>query len=82
LRDLLKGMKIGEGSFYNTFKTKKNAYLECLKHYNHRSPFQFRIKPHTAAIHLGQDKIRRHVAGMEGMTHSWRCLQVPPWRRP
>jgi TetR/AcrR family transcriptional repressor of nem operon len=34
LRDLLKGMKIGEGSFYNTFKSKKNAYLECLKHYN------------------------------------------------
>ena len=34
LRDLLKGMKIWEGSFYNTFKSKKNAYLECLKHYN------------------------------------------------
>jgi TetR/AcrR family transcriptional repressor of nem operon len=34
LRDLLKGMKIGEGSFYNTLKSKKNAYLECLKHYN------------------------------------------------
>ena len=34
LRDLLKKMKIGEGSFYNTLKSKKNAYLECLKHYN------------------------------------------------
>jgi TetR/AcrR family transcriptional repressor of nem operon len=34
LRDLLKVMKIGEGSFYNTLKSKKNAYLECLKHYN------------------------------------------------
>jgi TetR/AcrR family transcriptional repressor of nem operon len=34
LRDLLKKMKIGEGSFYNTFKSKKNTYLECLKHYN------------------------------------------------
>jgi len=34
LRDLLKEMKIGEGSFYNTFKSKKNTYLECLKHYN------------------------------------------------
>ena len=34
LRDLLKKMRIGEGSFYNTLKSKKNAYLECLKHYN------------------------------------------------
>lgn len=34
LRDLLKEMGIGEGSFYNTLKSKKNAYLECLKHYN------------------------------------------------
>ena len=34
LRDLLKAMGIGEGSFYNTLKSKKNAYLECLKHYN------------------------------------------------
>jgi TetR/AcrR family transcriptional regulator, transcriptional repressor for nem operon len=34
LRDLLKKMNIGDGSFYNTFKSKKNAYLECLKHYN------------------------------------------------
>ena len=33
LRDLLKEMKIGEGSFYNTVKSKKNCYLECLKHY-------------------------------------------------
>jgi len=33
LRDLLKAMKIGEGSFYNTVKSKKNLYLECLKHY-------------------------------------------------
>ena len=32
LRDLLKAMKIGEGSFYNTLKSKKNLYLECLKH--------------------------------------------------
>ena len=23
-----------EGSFYNTLKSKKNAFLECLKHYN------------------------------------------------
>ena len=34
LRDLLKAMGIGEGSFYNTLKSKKHAYLECLKHYN------------------------------------------------
>ena len=33
LRDLLKAMKIGEGSFYNTLKSKKNLYLQCLKHY-------------------------------------------------
>jgi TetR/AcrR family transcriptional repressor of nem operon len=34
LRDLLKAMGIGEGSFYNTFKSKKNAYFESLKHYD------------------------------------------------
>jgi TetR/AcrR family transcriptional regulator, transcriptional repressor for nem operon len=34
LRDLLQTMGIGEGSFYNTWKSKKNAYLECLKLYN------------------------------------------------
>jgi TetR/AcrR family transcriptional repressor of nem operon len=34
LRDLLKAMKIGEGSFYNTVKSKERLYLECLKHYN------------------------------------------------
>ena len=34
LRDLLKGMGIGESSFYNTHKSKKQAYLECLRHYN------------------------------------------------
>jgi TetR/AcrR family transcriptional repressor of nem operon len=34
LRDLLKAMGIGEGSFYNTLKSKKHLYLECLKHYN------------------------------------------------
>jgi TetR/AcrR family transcriptional repressor of nem operon len=33
LRDLLKAMNIGEGSFYNTFKSKQHLYLECLKHY-------------------------------------------------
>ena len=34
LRDLLKGMDIGESSFYNTYKSKKHAYLGSLKHYN------------------------------------------------
>lgn len=34
LRDLLKAMGIGEGSFYNTLKSKKHAYLESLKLYN------------------------------------------------
>ena len=34
VRDLLKVMRIGEGSFYNEMKSKKSLYLECLKHYN------------------------------------------------
>jgi TetR/AcrR family transcriptional regulator, transcriptional repressor for nem operon len=34
LRDLLTTMRIGEGSFYNSVKSKKSLYLECLKHYN------------------------------------------------
>ena len=29
-RDLLDTMGIGGGSFHNTFKSKKNVYLECL----------------------------------------------------
>jgi TetR/AcrR family transcriptional repressor of nem operon len=33
LRDLLKVMGIGEGSFYNTLKSKKNLYIECVNHY-------------------------------------------------
>jgi TetR/AcrR family transcriptional regulator, transcriptional repressor for nem operon len=34
VRDLQKAMKIQEGSFYNTLKSKKNLYLECLKRYS------------------------------------------------
>ena len=34
LHDLLKVMSIGEGSFYNTFRSKRRLYLECLRHYN------------------------------------------------
>jgi TetR/AcrR family transcriptional repressor of nem operon len=33
LRDLLKGMGIGEGSFYNTLKSKKQLYLTCVQRY-------------------------------------------------
>src|SRR5262252_2832684 len=34
MRDLLKAMGIGEGSFYHLFGSKNRLYLECLKHYN------------------------------------------------
>ena len=33
LRDLLKHIGIGEGSFYNTLKSKKQLYIECVKRY-------------------------------------------------
>lgn len=33
LRDLLKAMEIGEGSFYNTLKSKKKLYLLCVDRY-------------------------------------------------
>jgi TetR/AcrR family transcriptional repressor of nem operon len=33
LRDLLKIMDIGEGSFYNTLKSKKRLYLACVRRY-------------------------------------------------
>ncbi|MGO4380926.1 TetR/AcrR family transcriptional regulator [Pseudoduganella sp. RAF53_2] len=33
LRDLLKVMDIGEGSFYNTLKSKKQLYLSCVDRY-------------------------------------------------
>jgi len=34
LRELLRTMEIGEGSFYNTFRSKKHLFRECLKHYD------------------------------------------------
>lgn len=34
MRDLLKAMGIGEGSFYHLFGSKDRLYLECLNHYN------------------------------------------------
>ncbi|MFC0397480.1 TetR/AcrR family transcriptional regulator [Paraburkholderia rhizosphaerae] len=36
LRDLLEAMEIGEGSFYNTLKSKKNLYLLCLQRYQEK----------------------------------------------
>lgn len=33
LRDLLKAIGIGEGSFYNTLKSKKQLYVACVKRY-------------------------------------------------
>lgn len=34
MRDLLKAMGVGEGSFYHLFGSKNRLYLECLNHYN------------------------------------------------
>src|SRR5277367_3395800 len=34
LRGLLKVIGIGEGSFYNTLRSKKLLYIECLRHYS------------------------------------------------
>jgi TetR/AcrR family transcriptional repressor of nem operon len=34
MRDLLRAMGIGEGSFYHLFGSKNRLYLECLKRYN------------------------------------------------
>jgi len=34
VRELMKVMRIGEGSFYNDLVSKKSLYLECLRHYN------------------------------------------------
>lgn len=34
LKDLLKATQLGEGSFYNTLKSKKALYQACMDHYN------------------------------------------------
>ncbi len=34
VRQLQEAMDIGESSFYNSFKSKKNLYLKCLENYN------------------------------------------------
>lgn len=35
-QQLMKTMGLGQGSFYNSFKGKRQLYLRCLKHYNAR----------------------------------------------
>lgn len=35
-QQLMQEMGLGQGSFYNSFKSKKQLYLRCLKHYNTR----------------------------------------------
>ncbi|OAE96349.1 TetR family transcriptional regulator [Bradyrhizobium centrolobii] len=52
LRDLLKVMDIGEGSFYNTLKSKKELYLSCLQRYEDtvvRTRIQALLSARTAA---------------------------------
>lgn len=36
VQSLMKAMKLGESSFYNTYKSKKHLYLLCLENYNSR----------------------------------------------
>jgi TetR/AcrR family transcriptional repressor of nem operon len=55
LRDLLKAMGIGEGSFYNTVKSKKHLYLECLKHYNDT------VSRRRLAVLLAESSVKRGV---------------------
>jgi TetR/AcrR family transcriptional regulator, transcriptional repressor for nem operon len=59
VRDLLKVMKIGEGSFYNTFKSKKRLYLLCLKHY-HATVTARRFAAFYAAP-TAQQAVRRYL---------------------
>ncbi len=40
IQSLLKVMKLGESSFYNTFKSKRNLYLKCLEYYNKETTFK------------------------------------------
>jgi TetR/AcrR family transcriptional repressor of nem operon len=52
LRDLLKVMQIGEGSFYNTLKSKKQLYLSCVQRYEDtvvRTRMQALMSASTAA---------------------------------
>ena len=64
-RNLLDTMGIGGGSFHNTFKSKKNAYLECLKHYNA-----------TVNRHRGEAFFRRPLPQKACGRFSKRCLTV------
>ena len=47
IQSLLKVMKLGESSFYNSFKSKKNLYLNCLEHYNQKTTYR-RVKALTS----------------------------------
>jgi TetR/AcrR family transcriptional repressor of nem operon len=52
VRDLLKVMQIGEGSFYNTLKSKKQLYLSCVQCYEDtvvRTRIQALVSGSTAA---------------------------------
>lgn len=52
LRDLLKVMEIGEGSFYNTLKSKQQLYLACVNRYEDavvRKRFEALLSAPTAA---------------------------------
>jgi len=62
LRDLLKVMKIGEGSFYNSFKSKKHLYLLCLKRY-HATVTARRFAAFDAAPSAKQ-AVRRYFAAI------------------
>ena len=62
LRDLLKVMKIGEGSFYNSFKSKKHLYLLCLKRY-HATVTARRFAAFDAAP-TAKQAVRRYFAAI------------------
>ena len=40
VQKLMKTMAIGEGSFYNSFKSKRDLYLQCLKYYNSKVTYR------------------------------------------
>ncbi|KAF1017071.1 MAG: HTH-type transcriptional repressor ComR [Stenotrophomonas maltophilia] len=53
VRDLMKAIGIGEGSFYNTLKSKKDLYLAALQHYED-TVLQPRFDALEAAATAGQ----------------------------
>jgi TetR/AcrR family transcriptional regulator, transcriptional repressor for nem operon len=58
MRNLLKVMRIGEGSFYNTVKSKKRLYLECLKHYEDT------VGKKRAAALFSQDNVKLGIRAL------------------